>query len=94
MTSNVSNVFDKFEMPATVDDVVREVGKIKATVTEAVDDGVKSAVRALKQGRNAAEDAIDDARRTVKKNPIQSVGVVFAVGVLVGCVLAFAGRRR
>ena len=77
------NIFDKLEMPATVDDVLREVSKIRTTVTEAVDDGVKSAVRAMKQGRDAAEDVIDDARRTVKRNPLQSVGVVFAVGVLV-----------
>jgi ElaB/YqjD/DUF883 family membrane-anchored ribosome-binding protein len=88
------NIFDKLEMPATVEDVLREVSKIKTTVTEAVDDGVKSAVRTLRQGRDAAEDAIDDARRTVKKNPLQSVGVVFVVGVLVGCVLSLVGRRQ
>jgi ElaB/YqjD/DUF883 family membrane-anchored ribosome-binding protein len=88
------NIFDKLEMPATVDDVLREVSKIRTTVTEAVDDGVKSAVRAMKQGRDAAEDAIDDARRTVKRNPLQSVGIVFAVGVLVGAVISMLGRRR
>jgi ElaB/YqjD/DUF883 family membrane-anchored ribosome-binding protein len=88
------NIFDKLEMPATVDDVLREVSKIRTAVTEAVDDGVKSAVRTLRQGRDAAEDAIDDARRTVKKNPLQSVGVVFVVGVLVGCVLSLVGRRQ
>ena len=88
------NIFDKLEMPATVEDVLREVSKIKTTVTEAVDDGVKSAVRTLRQGRDAAEDAIDDARRTVKRNPLQSVGVVFVVGVLVGCVLSLVGRKQ
>ena len=89
-----SNVFNKLDMPATVEDVLHEVSKIRTTVTEAVDDGVKSAVRALKQGRDAAEDVIDDARRTVKRNPLQAVGVVFAAGVLVGCVLTMIGRRR
>jgi ElaB/YqjD/DUF883 family membrane-anchored ribosome-binding protein len=89
-----SNVFDKLEMPATVEDVVREVSKIRATVTEAVDDGVKLAIRTMKQGRDAAEDVIDDARRSVKRNPLQSMGIVFAVGVLAGCVLGFVGRRR
>jgi ElaB/YqjD/DUF883 family membrane-anchored ribosome-binding protein len=88
------NIFDKLEMPATVEDVLREVSKIKTTVTEAVDDGVKSAVRTLRQGRDAAEDAIDDARRTVKRNPLQSIGVAFAVGVLAGCVLSLVGRRQ
>ncbi|MGC1462177.1 MAG: hypothetical protein WA802_08250 [Terracidiphilus sp.] len=89
-----SKVFDKLEMPATVDDVIREVSKIRATVAEAVDDGVKSAVRAIRQGRDAAEDVIDDARRSVKRNPLQAMGVVFAAGVLIGCVLSLVGRRR
>ncbi len=88
------NMMDKLEMPATVEDVLKEVTRIRETVTEAVDDGVKSAVRALKQGRHAAEDAIDDARHTVKQNPLQSVGLVFVVGVLAGWVVSMAGRRR
>jgi ElaB/YqjD/DUF883 family membrane-anchored ribosome-binding protein len=89
-----SEIFDKFDVPATVGDVLREVSKIKATVTEAVEEGMESAVRAIKQGRNAAEDVIDDARRSVKRNPFQAVGVVFAVGVLVGCALSLLGRQR
>lgn len=89
-----SNVFNKLEMPATVEDVVREVSRIRTTVTEAVDDGVKSAIRAMKQGRDAAEDVIEDARRSVKRNPFQAVGVVFALGVLTGFVVSLVGRRR
>lgn len=89
-----SEIFDKFEMPATVEDVLREVSKIKSTVTEAVDDGVRTAVRALKQGRNTAEDVIDDARRSVKRNPLQTVAAVFAVGVLAGCAISMLRRRR
>jgi ElaB/YqjD/DUF883 family membrane-anchored ribosome-binding protein len=58
-----------------------------------VDDGVKSAVRALKQGRHAAEDAIDDARHTVKQKPLQSVGLVFVIGVLAGWVISALSRR-
>jgi ElaB/YqjD/DUF883 family membrane-anchored ribosome-binding protein len=87
-------MIDKLDMPATVEDVLKEVTRIRETVTEAVDDGVKSAVRALKQGRHAAEDAIDDARHTVKQNPLQSVGLVFVIGVLAGWLVSMAGRRR
>lgn len=87
-----SDVFDK-DIPATVENLLREVSKIKSTVTEAVDDGVKSAVRTLRQGRDTAEDMIDDARRTVKRNPLQTVAAVFAVGVLAGCVFSLFGRR-
>jgi ElaB/YqjD/DUF883 family membrane-anchored ribosome-binding protein len=63
-------------------------------VTEAVEDGVKAATRAIKQGRNAAEDAIVDARHTVRQNPFQAMGVVFAAGVLTGSFLAWLGTRR
>jgi ElaB/YqjD/DUF883 family membrane-anchored ribosome-binding protein len=86
-------MIDKLDMPATVEDVLKEVTRIRETVTEAVDDGVKSAVRALKQGRHAAEDAIDDARHTVKQKPLQSVGLVFVIGVLAGWVISALSRR-
>ena len=56
---------------------------------DAVDDGVKSALKAAKQGRDVAEDAIDDAKRAVKRNPLEAVGIVFAAGVLVGCIASW-----
>jgi ElaB/YqjD/DUF883 family membrane-anchored ribosome-binding protein len=79
---------------ATVEDVLREVSKIKSIVEDAVDDGLRSALRAVKQGRHAAEDAIDDAKSAVKQNPLEAVGIVFAAGLLVGCLAAWIGRRR
>ena len=85
---------DLLQKPATVDDVFREVTKIKAVVTEAVDDGVRSALRTIKQGRRAAEDAIDDARHVVKRKPIQAVGIVFAAGVVTGILAAWFGLSR
>lgn len=82
------------EKVGSVDDVLREVSKIKAIVAEAVEDGVRSATRALKQGRHAAEDAIDEARHTVKQRPFQAIGVVFAAGFLTGTLLGWLGSRR
>jgi ElaB/YqjD/DUF883 family membrane-anchored ribosome-binding protein len=82
------------EKQATVEDVVREVSKLKEIVTDAVEEGIDSAVRALKQGRDAAEDAIYDARRTVKQKPFQAMGVVFAAGVLTGTFVAWLSSRR
>jgi ElaB/YqjD/DUF883 family membrane-anchored ribosome-binding protein len=89
-----ADMLDKLEMPATVEDVLREVSRIRTVVTDAVDDGVKSAVRAMKQGRHAAEDAIVDARRAVKQYPFEAIGVSFTAGVLTGCVVAWLARRR
>lgn len=82
------------EKQASVEDVLREVSRLKSVVTEAVEEGVQTAVKALKQGRNAAEDVIDDARHTVKKNPLQAIGVVFAAGVLAGSLIGWLSTRR
>ena len=51
-------------------------------------------MRAIKQGRVAADDAIHDARRAVKQNPLQSMGIVFAAGVMTGAIAAWLGSRR
>jgi ElaB/YqjD/DUF883 family membrane-anchored ribosome-binding protein len=84
---------DLLEKQATVEDIFREVSHIKAVVTEAVDEGVKSALRAIKQGRDAAEDAVHDARYAIKRNPIQAAGILFAVGIVVGSLITLSVRR-
>ena len=84
---------DILEMPAAVEEALREVSRIKEIVTEAVEDGVKSAVKAIKQGRYAAEDMIGDARHTVRKSPFQAMGVVFAAGVLTGALVGWLASR-
>ncbi len=85
---------DFIDNPPTADDVLREVSRLKSIVTDAVDEGIKSALQAIKQGRNTADDAIRDARRTVKQNPLQSMGLVFAAGVMTGALAAWVGSRR
>jgi hypothetical protein len=71
----------------SVDEVLREVSRIKSVVTEAVDDGVRSALRATKQGRAFAEDKLEDARHAIKRNPLQAAGIVLAAGILIGSAI-------
>lgn len=82
------------EKPATVESPLREVSKIRSMVTDAVDDGVRSANQAIRRGRYAAEDAIEEAKHTVKQRPFQAMGTAFAAGVLAGTVLSWIGFRR
>jgi len=82
------------EKQATVDDVLREVSRIRTVVTDAVDDGVKSALRAVKQGREAAGDAIHDARYAIKRNPFQAAGILFAAGIVIGSLVTLVSFRR
>lgn len=74
-------------------DVMREVSRLKDTITEAVDDGFRAAMKAVDQGRDMAEDAFDDARRVWRRNP-QAMGIAFAAGLIVGGFALWALRRR
>jgi len=85
---------DILEKPATVEDVAREVSKIRSIVADAVEDGVRSARQAIKHGRYAAEDVIEEAQHAVKQRPLQAMGIAFAAGVLAGGFLAWIGFRR
>jgi ElaB/YqjD/DUF883 family membrane-anchored ribosome-binding protein len=85
---------EALEKQAAVEDILREVSRIKTVVTEAVDDGVQSALRAVKQGRDVAEDAIHDARYAIKRNPFQSIGIVFAAGIAIGSLFTLISLRR
>jgi ElaB/YqjD/DUF883 family membrane-anchored ribosome-binding protein len=85
---------DVLEKPATVEDAARGVYKIGSMVTDAVEDGMRSARQAIKHGRYAAEDVIEEAQHTVKQRPLQAMGIAFAAGVLVGGFLAWIGFRR
>jgi ElaB/YqjD/DUF883 family membrane-anchored ribosome-binding protein len=85
---------DFLEKQATIEDVLREISQFKSTISEAVDEGVRTAVRAIKQGRDATNDAIYHSRRAVKQNPLQSMGIVFAAGVMTGAITAWISSRR
>lgn len=82
------------ERPATVEDVAREISKIRSIVTDAVEDGLHTARQAIKRGRHVAEDAIQEAEHKVKQRPLEAVGAAFAAGFLIGGLLTWIGFRR
>jgi ElaB/YqjD/DUF883 family membrane-anchored ribosome-binding protein len=78
------------------DQLGAEVKRVKEAVSDAVDNGIVAAKRAVKQGRRAAEDLVDDAEYRVKQHPFSSLGISFGVGVglgaAIGILLARNGR--
>ncbi len=82
------------EKPATVEDALREVSKIRSMAKDTFEDGVRAASQAIRHGRHAAEDAVEEAKHTVKQRPFQSMGTAFAAGVLAGGLLTWIGFRR
>lgn len=85
---------DVLEKPATVEDVAREVSKIRSVVADAVEDGLRSARQAVKHVRRAADDTIEEAQHAVKQRPLEAVGIAFAAGFVAGGLLAWIGFRR
>jgi len=79
------------------DQLEAEVKRVKKAVTDAVDNGVVAAKRAVKQGRRAAEDIVDDAEYRIKQRPFSALGVTFGVGMglgaVIGVLLARNGRN-
>jgi ElaB/YqjD/DUF883 family membrane-anchored ribosome-binding protein len=82
------------EKAATLDDVLHDVYRMRHMVTDAVEEGVDSALRTIRQGRHACQHAIHDAKHAVKRNPLEAMGIVFAAGVLTGSLISLGIRRR
>jgi ElaB/YqjD/DUF883 family membrane-anchored ribosome-binding protein len=78
------------------DQLGAEVKRVKKAVADAVDSGVVAARRAVKQGRRAAEDLVDDTEYRVKQHPLSALGVTFGIGMglgaAIGVLLARNGR--
>lgn len=84
---------DFMDKAPTAAQIADEVSRLKSVVTDAVDDGIRSAMKAIDQGREMAEDAIDDARRVSRRNP-QAMGLVFAAGLVLGGFVIWACSSR
>lgn len=85
-----AQVLDKVDF----EDALRDLSKFRTIVRDAVDEGVRSAARALRHGRYAAEEAIEGAEHTVKQRPFQAVAIAFAAGLLAGGIVTLIGLRR
>ena len=82
------------EKESPIEEAVREVSKVRAIVSDAVEEGVRSANQAIRRGRHAAEDMAEEVKHSVKQKPFEAVGLAFAAGALAGGFLTWLGLRR
>jgi ElaB/YqjD/DUF883 family membrane-anchored ribosome-binding protein len=71
-----------------------EFARLKEVITDAVEDGLRAARHTIKQGREVAEEAMDEAVHAVKKYPLQTVAVTFGVALATGALLGWLACRR
>ena len=70
------------------------IGRVKEAVADGVENGIKTAKRAVRQGGRRAEDLVDDAEYQVKQHPLSAVGISFGIGLGLGSVIGLLLARK
>ena len=70
-----------------------EAARLKVRASHAVEDTMVEARRLAKRGRYAAEDLVDDAAYRIKRDPLRSVAITFAVGLGIGALAGWLTGR-
>jgi ElaB/YqjD/DUF883 family membrane-anchored ribosome-binding protein len=74
-----------------------EAARLKVRASHAVEDTMVEARRLAKRGRHAAEDLVDETAYRIKRDPLRSVAITFAVGLGIGALAGWltgrSGRR-
>jgi ElaB/YqjD/DUF883 family membrane-anchored ribosome-binding protein len=75
-------------------DAAHKASRAASSVAEALEDGVASARRSVKQGSDAAAELFDDTKKRVKQYPFEAVAITFAAGIAAGAAIGLLLRRR
>jgi ElaB/YqjD/DUF883 family membrane-anchored ribosome-binding protein len=70
------------------------VGRVKEAVADAVEERIDTAKRAVKQGRRAVEDLVDEAEHQFKQHPLNTLGVCFGIGLGLGALIGILLARN
>jgi len=81
------------DQASNVGETFRKASEFTSNVADSVHDGMKSAKSAVKDGRDAVEDFIDDTARSVKRSPIQAVLLSAVIGLTFGFLLGRGTSR-
>lgn len=79
---------------AQVAETLHRVPRVTSTVADAIEDGISVAKRVGKHSGDAAEELMDDTVNRVKRHPIESLVMVFALGFIVGGLVDWLTRRK
>lgn len=75
-------------------ETAHRASRATAAMTEAFEDSIGMAKRAVKHGCEAAEELMEDTEFRIKRHPLETVIGSFAVGAMVGIVLGWMMRRK
>jgi ElaB/YqjD/DUF883 family membrane-anchored ribosome-binding protein len=64
-----------------------------SAVRDALEDSLDAARRVARKSSYAAGEFLDDTKRRVKRNPIETVAAALAIGMAAGALLVLALKR-
>lgn len=71
-----------------------KASRATSAVVDAVEDGVGIAKRAVRQGRDTAEDILDGVAQRIQRHPLTTAVATFAVALGAGVLIGSMLRRR
>ncbi len=75
-------------------DTAHRASRATTAMTEALEDGIGLAKRAVKHGCDAAEELMEDTEQRIKRHPVETVVSAFAIGALTGIFIGWFARRK
>ena len=63
-------------------------------VSDTIEDGMHTAKRAVKRGRYAAEDLMDETVYQIKQHPLRCTGITLGVGFGLGAIVGWFASRK
>ena len=82
------------DVKKTVDSARSAVGKLKAEASRKVGDATEHARELLDQGQDRARQAYDELESYIKDQPVKSVAIALAVGLVLGLLMHASPSRR
>ncbi len=79
---------------APVEEKVHRIPRVTSMFADALDDGIEVAKRVGKHTSDATEELMDDTVNRVKRHPVESMVMLFALGFILGGFVDWLTRRK
>jgi ElaB/YqjD/DUF883 family membrane-anchored ribosome-binding protein len=76
-----------------IDDTTHKAARAASAVADALEDSVLAARRAAKDSADAATELLYNTKRRLQRHPLETVAVIFAVGIAAGTAIGWMMKR-
>ena len=76
-----------------IDDTTHKAARAASAVADALEDGVRTAQRAVRDGSEAATELLNKTKRRFERQPFQTVAITFVAGIAAGTAISWIFKR-